>query len=231
MDKSVSETIVQKEAGEPSVATQWQVMTSNAARSGDVLFIKGAFGEALDVSVGAAYAARHPQGPALSDKDPRGQKRQQVSAGGATQPASKEQRKTSSLCSARRPTRQTGDPGGQRQRRHSACSLCTNPGERQQQQRQASSASPGRPTRQTSDTEEQHQRRCPACCAIAQRPRRKTSGQKQGCLHEGCFPGILLVPRVCRTGLGSRPAGCPRRSHEHFDRPRHAPCRNDPSRT
>ena len=66
-------------------------------------FIKGAFGEALDVSVGASYADRGIRkdcrdffGVALSipmsDKNPRGQKRQQVSAGGATQPASKEQR-------------------------------------------------------------------------------------------------------------------------------------------
>ena len=80
-----------------------QVLTSNAARSGDVLFIKGAFGESFDVSVGASYADRGIRkdvhdffGVALSipmsDKNPRGQKRQQVSAGGATQPASKEQR-------------------------------------------------------------------------------------------------------------------------------------------
>ena len=80
-----------------------QVLTSNAALSGDVLFIKGAFGESFDVSVGASYADRGIRkdvhdffGVALSipmsDKNPRGQKRQQVSAGGATQPASKGQR-------------------------------------------------------------------------------------------------------------------------------------------
>ena len=93
LDKSASDTIVQKEAGEPSVETQWQVKTSNAARSGDVLFIKGAFGEAFDVSVGASYADRGIRnnghdffGVALSipmsDKKPRGQKRQKVCAGG-----------------------------------------------------------------------------------------------------------------------------------------------------
>ena len=58
LDKPASDTIVQKEAGEPSVETQWQVKTSDAGKSGDVLFIKGAFGEAFDVSVGASYADR-----------------------------------------------------------------------------------------------------------------------------------------------------------------------------
>ena len=89
LDKSASDTIVQNEAGEPSVETQWQVLTSNAALSGDVLFIKGAFGEALDVSVGASYDDRGIRkdshdffGVALSipmsDKNPRGQKRPDV---------------------------------------------------------------------------------------------------------------------------------------------------------
>ena len=45
LDKSASDAIVQPETGEPSVVTQWQVFTSNAALSGDVLFIKGVFGE------------------------------------------------------------------------------------------------------------------------------------------------------------------------------------------
>jgi len=90
LDKSACDTIVQKQAGDPSVATQWQVMTSNAALSGDVLFIKGAFGEALNVSVGASYEDRGIRrdchdffGVTLSipmfDKNPRGLKRQHVS--------------------------------------------------------------------------------------------------------------------------------------------------------
>ena len=102
-DKLASDTIVQKEAGDPSVETQWQVMTSNAALFGDVLFFKGAFGDAFDVSVGASYEDRGIRkdqhdffGVALSipmsDKNPRGQKRQQDSASGVTQPASKELR-------------------------------------------------------------------------------------------------------------------------------------------
>ena len=57
MDKIASDSIVQQEAGDPSVETQWQVLTSNAALSGDVLFIKGVFGEAFVVSVGASYPA------------------------------------------------------------------------------------------------------------------------------------------------------------------------------
>ena len=121
MDKSASDTIVQKEAGDPSVETQWQVVTSNAARSGDVLFIKGAFGQALNVSVGASYVDRGIRndthdffGVALSipmsDKNLRGQKRQQVSAGGATQPASKEQRQVHDAA----PETQSLSPDGQR---------------------------------------------------------------------------------------------------------------------
>ena len=101
--KSACDSIVQPEKGEPSVETQWQVMTSTAERSGDVLFVKGALGEAFDVSVGVSYDDRGMRndshdffGVALSipmtDKNPRGQKRQQVSAGGATQRGSKEQR-------------------------------------------------------------------------------------------------------------------------------------------
>ena len=108
LDKSASDSIVQKEAGEPSVETQWQVKTSNAARSGDVLFIKGAFGGALDVSVGAGCVDRGIRkdihdffGVALSipmsDKNPRGQKRQPASASGATEPAAKEQRQIHDL--------------------------------------------------------------------------------------------------------------------------------------
>ena len=57
MDKGACDTIVQKKAGEPSVATQWQVLTSIAELSGDVLFIKGAFGEAFVVSLGDSYPA------------------------------------------------------------------------------------------------------------------------------------------------------------------------------
>ena len=85
------------------MATQWQVKTSNAALSGDVLFIKGAVGDAIDVSVGASYKDRGIRkdqhdffGVAFSipmcDKNPRGQKRQPVSASGATQPVAKEQK-------------------------------------------------------------------------------------------------------------------------------------------
>ena len=101
--KSACDGIVQPEKGELPVETQWQVMTSTAERSGDVLFVKGALGEAFDVSVGVSYDDRGMRndshdffGVALSipmtDKNPRGQKRQQVSAGGATQRGSKEQR-------------------------------------------------------------------------------------------------------------------------------------------
>ena len=75
--------------GHSKVNTQWQVITSNAARSGDLLFLKGAFGHGLDVSVGASYADRGIRrddhdffGAALwipmSDKEPRGQKRQEL---------------------------------------------------------------------------------------------------------------------------------------------------------
>ena len=41
-----------------SVQTQWQVLTSNAALSGDVLFIRGARGRVLDVTVGKSYTDR-----------------------------------------------------------------------------------------------------------------------------------------------------------------------------
>ena len=72
--------------------------------AGDVLFIKGAYGEAFDVSIGASYENDRGMrkdshdffGVALSipmsDKNPRGQKRQQVAAGGATEPVSKGRR-------------------------------------------------------------------------------------------------------------------------------------------
>ena len=101
IDRAVADSVVQPEIGEPSVGSQWQVMTSAAARSGDVLFVKGAFGEALNVSVGASYADRGIRNDShdffgvalsipMSDKTQRGQKRQP--AGGATQPASKEHR-------------------------------------------------------------------------------------------------------------------------------------------
>ena len=103
LDKATGDSLLQTEFGDPSLETKWQVMTSNAALSGDVLFIKGAFGEALNVSVGASYEDRGIRrdchdffGVALSipmsDKNLRGRKRQQVSAGGATQPAAKEHR-------------------------------------------------------------------------------------------------------------------------------------------
>ena len=75
--------------GHSKVNTQWQVLTSNAGLSGDVLFLKGAVGQALDVSVGASYKDRGIRnddhdffGVALSipmtDKEPRGQKRQEL---------------------------------------------------------------------------------------------------------------------------------------------------------
>ena len=104
MDKSASDSIVQKETGVPSVDTQWQVLTSNAALSGDVLFIKGAHGQPFDVSVGHSYADRGIRKDdhdffgvtlsiPMSDKvTPKGQKRQQASASGASEPAAKEQR-------------------------------------------------------------------------------------------------------------------------------------------
>ena len=104
MNKNECDTIVQKDFGEPSVQSQWQVKTSNGQLSGDVLFIKGAFGESFDVSVGRSYdddrGLRNDQhdffGVALKipmfDKEPRGQKRQQVPAGGGTHPAAKEQK-------------------------------------------------------------------------------------------------------------------------------------------
>ena len=108
LNKSESESAVQNDFGGPSVEKQWQVLSSNAALSGDVLFIKGAIGESFDVSVGQSYPAdrgmRHDAhdffGVALSipmcDKEPRGQKRPQVSAGGGTHPAAKEQRQVPS---------------------------------------------------------------------------------------------------------------------------------------
>ena len=104
LNKSESESAVQNDFGGPSVEKQWQVLSSNAALSGDVLFIKGAIGESFDVSVGRSYPADRGMrndahdffGVALSipmcDKEPRGQKRPQVSAGGGTHPAAKEQR-------------------------------------------------------------------------------------------------------------------------------------------
>ena len=57
LPKWFCDPLVQEYGGRQSVQTQWQVMTSNAELSGDVLFIKGAFGEALYVSVGASYPA------------------------------------------------------------------------------------------------------------------------------------------------------------------------------
>ena len=109
LDKATGDSLLQTEFGDPSLETKWQVMTSNAALSGDVLFVKGAFGEALDVSVGASYVDRGIRrychdffGVALSipmsDKNQRGQKRQP--AGGATQPASAEQRQDNPESSA-----------------------------------------------------------------------------------------------------------------------------------
>ena len=89
MDKSACDTVVQKIAGDPSAATQWQVLTSIAELSGDVLFIKGALGDSFDVTVGASYPRDRGIrndchdffGVSLSipmiDKNPRGQKRQQ----------------------------------------------------------------------------------------------------------------------------------------------------------
>ena len=105
MDKSACESLVQKQAGEPAVETQWQVLTSNAAKSGDVLFIKGAFGKAFDVTVGISYPDRGVRNDQhdffgvslkipMSDKNPRGQKRPQASAGSATHPVPKDKRVT-----------------------------------------------------------------------------------------------------------------------------------------
>ena len=101
LNKAESDTIVQLESGEPSLVTQWRVLTSNAAKSGDVLFIKGALGEAFDVTVGESYTDRGIRkdqhdffGVALSipmrDKNPRGQKRQQVVVGGDSRSAGPE---------------------------------------------------------------------------------------------------------------------------------------------
>ena len=50
--------VVQQYDGPLSVQTQWQVKTSNAQLSGDVLFIKGAHGRQLDVHVGYSYDDR-----------------------------------------------------------------------------------------------------------------------------------------------------------------------------
>ena len=104
LDKNICDSIVQKEAGELSVHTQWQVMTSNAELSGDVLFIKGACGETFDVTVGKSYDDRGMRndihdffGIALQipmcTKNQRGQKREQVAViGCANESASKAQR-------------------------------------------------------------------------------------------------------------------------------------------
>ena len=58
LERHTCDTLVHNEFGTLSVQTQWQVLTSNAALSGDVLFIKGARGRALDVTVGKSYIDR-----------------------------------------------------------------------------------------------------------------------------------------------------------------------------
>jgi hypothetical protein len=101
LDKTASDSIVQQDFGDPTVENQWQVKTSNAALSGDVLFVKGAFAKAFDVTVGASYADPGLRkdchdffGVALSIpmSDKNGKKRQQLAPGGATQSASKRHR-------------------------------------------------------------------------------------------------------------------------------------------
>ena len=104
LDKNICDSIVQKDAGELSVHTQWQVMTSNAELSGDVLFVKGACGETFDVTVGKSYDDRGMRndihdffGIALQipmcTKNQRGQKREHVAVTGcANESASKAQR-------------------------------------------------------------------------------------------------------------------------------------------
>ena len=100
LPKWCCDPLVQEYGGPQSVQTQWQVKTSNAQLPGDVLFIKGADGVQLDVSVGASYpndrGIRNDQHdffgaelsiPMCDVGSPRGKR--PAPAGGASQPASK----------------------------------------------------------------------------------------------------------------------------------------------
>ena len=56
--KDVATALVQPDVGEPDLLNHWHTEASNAARNGDVAFVKGTASKAWDVSIGASYRDR-----------------------------------------------------------------------------------------------------------------------------------------------------------------------------
>ena len=58
LSKNVATALVQPDVGEPDLLKHWHTEASNAAKSGDVAFVKGTASKAWDVSIGASYEDR-----------------------------------------------------------------------------------------------------------------------------------------------------------------------------
>ena len=58
LSKAVCTALVQPDVGEPDLLNHWHTEASNAAKSGDVAFVKGAASKTWDVSIGFSYADR-----------------------------------------------------------------------------------------------------------------------------------------------------------------------------
>ena len=56
--KDVATALVQPEEGEPDLLEHWHIESSNAAKSGDVAFVKGTASKPFDITIGASYSDR-----------------------------------------------------------------------------------------------------------------------------------------------------------------------------
>ena len=58
LSKDSATSIAQPEFGEPDLVNHWHTEASNAAKSGDVAFVRGAASKAWDVTIGFSYEDR-----------------------------------------------------------------------------------------------------------------------------------------------------------------------------
>ena len=58
LSKNVATALVQPDAGEPDLLKHWHTEASNAAKSGDVAFVKGTPSKAWDIPIGASWEDR-----------------------------------------------------------------------------------------------------------------------------------------------------------------------------
>ena len=58
LSRDAANAAAQPDVGEPDLLNHWHTEASNAAKSGDVVFVKGAASKSWDVSIGSSYNGR-----------------------------------------------------------------------------------------------------------------------------------------------------------------------------